>query len=139
MNVGIRSLLLGVFFGAALSRIGFPSWDEVHKMFAFQDLRLTLTFAVAVVTLALSWQVWKRFAEVRVSPRPIHKGTVPGGILFGAGWALCGACPSIAFVQLGQGQLGALVAIAGMFAGNALFAVVNGRIVNIPANSCAEG
>lgn len=139
MSTHIRSLFLGVLFGIALSYIGFTSWDEVHRMFAFSDLRLTLTFATSVVCIGLAWQIWQRFGEVRVSPRPIHKGTIAGGVLFGAGWALCGSCPSIAFVQLGQGQLGALVAIAGMLGGNALFAVINGRFVNIPANSCAEG
>lgn len=139
MNVGVRSLVVGIVFGVALTFIGFPSWDEVHRMFTFADLRLTLTFATAVVLIGVAWQIWSRFGEVRASPRYIHKGTLPGGILFGAGWALCGACPSIAFVQLGQGQLGALAAIAGMLAGNALFAAINGRFVNIPANGCAEG
>lgn len=139
MSTNIRSLFLGTVFGVALTFIGFPSWDEVHRMFTFADLRMTLTFAAAVVFIGLAWQVWARFGEVRVSPRNIHKGTLSGGILFGAGWALCGSCPSIAFVQLGQGQLGALVAIAGMVAGNALFAVINGRFVSIPTNSCAEG
>lgn len=139
MSTQIRSLFLGVVFGIALSFIGFTSWDEVHRMFTFTDLRLTLTFGTAVVCIGLAWQVWKRFGEVVASPRPIHKGTIAGGVLFGAGWALCGACPSIAFVQLGQGQLGALVAVVGMLAGNALFAVINGRLLNIPANSCVEG
>ncbi len=138
MSQEIRSLFLGVVFGVALAFIGFTSWDEVHRMFAFSDLRLTLTFATAVVVLFVAWKIWARFGEVRVSPRPIHRGTLPGGVLFGAGWAICGSCPSIAFVQLGEGQLGALSAIAGMVLGNLLFATLNGRVLQVPATSCAE-
>lgn len=138
MRLFVRTLFLGTIFGIALSFIGFSSWDEVHRMFTFADLRLTMTFATAVVMIAIAWSIWSRFGTVRVNSRPIHGGTLPGGILFGAGWALCGACPSIAFVQLGEGQLGALVAIAGMFAGNLLFAVANGRVVHISTGSCIE-
>lgn len=138
MTVALRSLAFGVLFGAALSLLGFTSWDEVHRMFTFADLRLTLAFGTAVVCIAIGWQIWSRFAEVSIAPRPIHAGTLVGGMLFGAGWALSGSCPSIAFVQLGQGQLGALVAIAGIFVGNAVFALANGRVVHIPSASCAE-
>jgi uncharacterized membrane protein YedE/YeeE len=62
---------------------------------------------------------------------------VPGALLFGVGWAISGACPSIAFVQLGQGQLGALATIAGIFVGNRLFAAINGRYLHVPAESCS--
>ena len=59
-----------------------------------------------------------------------------GGVLFGAGWALTGACPSIALVQLGEGKLGALVTLVGIFAGNALYAAVHERYFRFSVGSC---
>jgi len=130
--------LIGVAFGFTLSRIGFTSWDEINKMFTFSDLRLLLTFAVAVVLLAVSWIVIARATGATWSPRRVHPGTVTGGVLFGAGWALSGACPSIALVQLGEGQLGAGLTLIGIVAGNWLYSVVHERYFRWSAASCVD-
>ena len=134
----IGTVVVGVAFGFALACIGFASWDEVHRMFVFADLRLFLTFVLAVALLALAWPLVARATGAKWKPRSIHKGTLVGGALFGAGWALSGACPSIAFVQLGQGQLGALWTIAGIFAGNYLYGVVHERYFDWSQKSCLD-
>jgi uncharacterized membrane protein YedE/YeeE len=132
------TIALGVAFGFCLSRIGFTSWDEVHAMFTFSDLRLVIAFGTAVALLSVGWVVVRRLrpSDPAFSPRPIHKGTLVGGVLFGAGWALTGACPSIALVQLGEGKLGALVTLVGIFAGNALYAAVHERYFRFSVGSC---
>jgi uncharacterized membrane protein YedE/YeeE len=130
--------LVGLFLGFSLSRIGFASWDQVHAMFVFADLRLFLTFISGVVALTAAWPVVSRFATGRWPRRPIHPGTLTGSVLFGAGWALCGACPAISLVQLGEGQLGAVFTLAGVFAGNWLYAVVHERYFRWTMRSCAE-
>jgi uncharacterized membrane protein YedE/YeeE len=134
MGIGAVGLLLGF----SLSRIGFSSWDEVHAMFTFADLRLFLTFCTGVVTLALAWQVLARLTSPRWTPRPVHPGTVPGGVLFGLGWALCGACPAIALVQLGEGQAGGLFTLAGILGGNWLYAAFHARYFRWTPGSCAD-
>lgn len=128
----------GVIFGFALSRIGFSSWDEVHRMFTFSDLRLFLTFCCAVALLAVAWVVIGRLTGASWSPRNLHPGTLIGGALFGTGWALSGACPSIAVVQLGEGQLGAGFTLIGIFAGNWLYSVVHERYFRWSAASCVD-
>lgn len=128
----------GVIFGFALSRIGFSSWDEVHRMFTFSDLRLFLTFCSAVALLAVAWIVIARLTGASWSPRNLHPGTLIGGALFGTGWALSGACPSIAVVQLGEGQLGAGFTLIGIFAGNWLYSVVHERYFRWSAASCVD-
>jgi len=130
--------VIGVLFGFALSRIGFTSWDEVHRMFTFGDLRLLLTFAFAVGLLAVSWVVIARLTGASWSPRRMHPGTLIGGALFGIGWALSGACPSIALVQLGEGQLGAGLTLVGILAGNWLYSVVHERYFRWTAASCVD-
>lgn len=130
--------LIGVLMGFVLSRSGFSSWDEVHAMFTFADLRLTVGFAVAVGLLAVAWMVIARTTGARWSPRQLHPGTIPGALLFGAGWAISGACPSIALVQLGEGQFGALATLCGILAGNWLYAVVHARWFRWSQASCAD-
>lgn len=136
--IALRSLALGTVFGLALAFIGFTSWDEVHAMFTFADLRLTLTFGTAVVLIAIAFRAIGRARPLHLRERRIHRGTVAGAVLFGVGWAVSGACPSIAFVQLGQGQLGAIATIAGIVAGNYAFAALNPRVFHVPAESCSS-
>jgi uncharacterized membrane protein YedE/YeeE len=132
--VGLSGLLLGF----SLSRIGFSSWDEVHRMFTFADLRLLFTFGFAVVLLAVAWILIAKLTGATWSPRGLHPGTVIGGVVFGAGWSLSGACPAIALVQLGEGQLGALLTLAGIVCGNWLYSVVHERWFRWSAASCAD-
>lgn len=135
-----RLAVVGVVFGFSLSRIGFSSWDEVHRMFAFTDLRLLLAFVFAVAILAAGWRVVATFSDPKPdwAPRAIHRGSIWGGVLFGAGWALSGACPSIALVQLGEGQLVAVWTLSGVFLGNYLYAVVRERWLHWATTSCVD-
>jgi uncharacterized membrane protein YedE/YeeE len=115
------ALPLGIALGFSLSRIGFTDYGELHRMFVFADLRLFLVFMGAVLvtglgTLALGR--WRTLPDKRV-----HRGAVAGGVLFGVGWAIAGACPGAAFAQLGEGKLTALVSIAGIVLGSAAFLV----------------
>jgi len=134
----ILTVLIGVGFGFALSRIGFASWDEVHGMFTFSDLRLLFTFMFAVALIVPSWFVFERLGMAAWVKRSIHPGTVAGGVLFGMGWAISGACPSIGLVQLGEGQLGAIWTLVGIFAGNALYAWIHPRVFGWSTGSCLD-
>ena len=72
------------------------------------------------------------------SPRRLHQGTIVGGILFGAGWALSGACPGIALVQIGEGQLGAIATLGGILVGNWIYAAAHERWLRWPTEGCAD-
>ena len=80
----------------------------------------------------------KWVASPRWSPRPIHPGTLPGGVLFGLGWAVCGACPAVALVQMGEGQLGGAFTFAGILAGNWVYAAVHERFFRWTPGVCLE-
>lgn len=140
MKARLTTLGLGAWMGVTLSWIGFSSWDEVHRMFLFADLRMFLAFGLSVVLIAVGAQ-WLRRVQpnrVRFNARPVHRGTILGGLLFGAGWALSGACPSIALVQLGEGQLAAGITLVGMLAGNWLYAVVRERYLHWDTATCID-
>ena len=131
----ITTSLIGLCFGFTLSRIGFSDFERVHQMFTFSSFELTLAFAAAVAT---GWIGFRYLAPAEGHPpRHIHSGTIVGGVLFGIGWALCGACPSIALVQLGEGKLAAVLTLAGIFVGTRIYAPIHARFFNWPTESCS--
>lgn len=124
----------GLVLGFALTRIGFTDYAEVHKMFAFADLRLFLTFVGAVVMTMIGYAVLARNAKL--PPKRLHRGTVVGGVLFGAGWALTGACPAVALVQLGAGYLPGLATAAGIVLGVWSYRRVHARYFRWDTGAC---
>jgi len=117
--------LFGLALGFALSWMGFADFREVHRMFTFADPRLLLTFFAGVGLSGLGF--WALARGRALEPKPIHKGTIIGGILFGLGWAITGACPGAALVQLGEGQLAALATLAGILGGTFVYRLVHDR------------
>lgn len=107
--------LFGLLMGMSLTFIGFADYGELHRMFVFADLRLLLVFAGGVALSMVGFALLTR--GHKLPSKPLHKGSVPGGILFGLGWAITGACPSVALVQLGGGHLPALVTMVGIVMG----------------------
>lgn len=133
----LLQLAFGLALGFVLARSGFSDWSEVNAMFRFQQWRLLIAFATAVVLLVPMW-LWVRRRAERLAPRPIHPGSLVGGLLFGAGWAVSGACPSIALVQVGQGKLMALFTVAGIAIGNLLYSFAHERWFRWESRTCAD-
>lgn len=120
--------------GFGLSRIGFSDWSQVHAMFTLESWRLYLTFGGAVAAMGLFYAAVRNYTDF--APRPMHPGIIPGAILFGAGWALTGACPTVVLVQLGEGHLASLVTIAGVLGGMRLFRFLQARYLHWDTGSC---
>ncbi len=111
LRVAVPGLLLGFVVG----RLGFTDYGELHRMLVFSDLRLFSAFALAVNLLVLVFMMFGK--GLKLPNATFHRGLVPGAILFGVGWALTGACPGVALVQVGQGSLPALASLAGIGVG----------------------
>jgi hypothetical protein len=111
----LRLGLAGFALGATVSAVGFSDYGELHLMFTLRNPRLLLAFGGAILLAGLAFAV--RCGGGKVPPQPLRKGTIPGALLFGVGWALCGGCPSAVLVQIGEGKMGALVTLGGVLAG----------------------
>lgn len=125
----------GAMLGFTLSCTGFSDYTEVHRMFTFADLRLVMVFAGAVCLSAALFFLFDRprFFAPRLKP---HRGTIIGGVVFGAGWAITGACPAISLVQIGEGQLPAFATLLGVLIGNRIFRWANPRFMCVPSDGC---
>jgi uncharacterized membrane protein YedE/YeeE len=119
VNVHRRNLLLlaalGLTLGFVISMSGLSDWDELHRLFTFADPRLLLGFGGAVAITTAGFFLFARHDEIPA--KKLIAGTVPGAVAFGAGWAIAGACPGAALVQLGEGKWAALATLAGILAG----------------------
>ena len=126
--------LVGVVFGFCVSMIGFGDFGELHAMFTFQDFRMLGAFAGGVAVAAVGFAVLDRKRPTRTR---IHKGVVPGAVLFGTGWAVTGGCPAIPLVQVGAGYLPGLVTLAGVAVGMLAYRKLNASVLHIDAGTCS--
>ncbi len=120
--------------GFILARIGFADYDELHKMFTLTDFRMLLSFAGATgLAMFVFLLLHKKLVRQKKHLQP---GTIPGSILFGVGWAVCGACPSIVFVQLGQGRIPAIMTLFGIFIGVVVYRGLHAKYFQWDRGSC---
>lgn len=120
----LRSTGFGLLFGFILSRVGATDYDAVAGMFRLTDLHLMGVIGLVVALTAIGFRVLRhaggraRTGEaLALAPKPWHRGVVRGGLLFGSGWALSGACPGTALAQISEGRLAGLVTFAGILLG----------------------
>lgn len=130
----LRFALLGMLMGITLSYTGFSSFGELHKMFLFADLRLLFTFAGAVLLAFVFFQFF--IQGLPSNKKTLHPGVIPGSFIFGIGWAISGSCPSIALVQIGEGQLAALFTALGIMFGVWSYRQVHRKFFRWDSGSC---
>ncbi|MDX2055627.1 MAG: DUF6691 family protein [Polyangiaceae bacterium] len=119
-----RYIFFGLVFGFVLSRAGATEFDAILGMFRLTDLHLFGVIGVAVATAALGFAAFRRGmvhakggGDVHLTAKPMSKGLVHGGLLFGVGWAVTGTCPGTALAQIGEGHLAGLFTFAGVLLG----------------------
>ena len=127
-------LLLGMVFGFILSRSGAADYGHIQAMFLVQDFQLYGIIGSAVAfTSPLLWLLRRRGATASgrpldIAPKSLHRGNVLGGLVFGIGWSLAGMCPGPIFVNIGEGKLYALAALAGALTGAGAFGELYARL-----------
>ena len=129
----VRTIIPGLLLGFTVGRLGFADFNELHRMLIFRDLRLLLAFAAAVSLSIVLFALLR--GRLKLAPVSFHKGTVPGAVLFGIGWAVTGICPGVALIQIGQGIWLAFVTLAGILTGTWLHSRLLKR-GEIPASGC---
>ncbi|MBX3012683.1 MAG: YeeE/YedE family protein [Caldilineaceae bacterium] len=123
--------LIGISFGIILTKAEVISWFRIQRMFRFEEAHMYLVIASAVVVGAISLFILKRLQlktithePIQIREKPFQKGIIFGGIIFGLGWAITGACPGPIYAQIGSGELLAILTFVGAFLGAYLYAYV---------------
>jgi uncharacterized membrane protein YedE/YeeE len=114
----LKYLLFGLIFGIVLIKAEVVSWFRIQEMFRLQSFHMFGVIGSAVVVGAISVFIIKKFKiksiqgeEIILPEKTFNKGQIYGGLLFGFGWAMTGACPGPLFAQLGYGAAAISVTI----------------------------
>lgn len=130
-------LLLGIAFGIVLTKSEVLSWFRIQEMFRFQSFRMYGIIGTAVATAALSLAIIKRFhwkalsgEVISIPAKTLGSGTryTVGGVLFGIGWALTGACPGPLFALVANGVSVMLAAVIAALAGTWIYGLLRQRL-----------
>ena len=101
----IKYCLIGILFGIVMTKSEVISWYRIQEMFRFQAFHMYSIIGSSVAIGVGIIQLIKRLQVKNIKGTPIqfidkNTGVVRylfGGILFGLGWALTGACPGPMF------------------------------------------
>lgn len=115
---------LGVVFGIILVKSEVISWYRIQEMFRLQAFHMFGVIGSAVAVGVFSVFLIKKFKtksvegeEIEFHTRPFSKGNIIGGLLFGFGWAMTGACPGPLYAQIGAGGAITLITLLAALAG----------------------
>lgn len=100
----------GILFGIVFVKAEIVSWFRIQEMFRFESFHMYGVIGTAVVVGLISVLTIKRTQAKTIYGETIHipnkefnKGQIYGGLIFGLGWAVTGACPGPLFAQMGAG------------------------------------
>ncbi|MDC6389289.1 YeeE/YedE thiosulfate transporter family protein [Maribacter sp. PR1] len=132
----ISYLIIGIFFGIIMYKSEASSWFRIYEMFQFGSFHMYGIIGSALILGVIGIQLIKKFkikaiggAEMNLYPK--KKGVVNylfGGIIFGLGWALAGACPGPMYVLVGAGYYSILVVIGGALLGTFVYGIVKNKL-----------
>lgn len=106
----LKYLVVGILFGIVFVKAEVISWFRIQEMFRLQSFHMYGIIGSAVVVGMISVWLIKKFdvrtiygEPIQFHPKKFNKGQIYGGLLFGFGWAITGACPGPLFAQIGTG------------------------------------
>ena len=120
----LKYLIVGILFGIILVKAEIISWFRRPELFRFQSFHMYGIIGVAVIVGIISVFLIKKFKiktihgePIVITPKPVNKGQIYGGLIFGFGWAITGACPGPFFAQIGAGVTVIVITLLSAIAG----------------------
>ena len=129
-------LVIGVIFGITMFKSEAASWFRIYEMFQFGSFHMYGIIGSALILGVIGIQVIKKRnlkaignQEMKLTPKKKSFARYAiGGIIFGLGWALAGACPGPMYVLVGSGYLSILVVIFGALLGTFLYGLIKDKL-----------
>jgi uncharacterized membrane protein YedE/YeeE len=131
----IKFLLLGIFFGIVLIKSEAISWFRIQEMFRFQSFHMYGIMCSAMAVGIISILLIKKYNvktisgdEIKIAPKQFSKGNIFGGLIFGLGWAMTGACPGPLYALVGSGLLIIGVVLLSAVFGTYVYGVIKDKL-----------
>jgi hypothetical protein len=127
----VLAIVLGIFFGFALQRVGATNPQNIINMLRLKDLHLmkAIFFAIGISSTLLFLLMTVGVIDAgHLSVKGSYVGVIVGGALLGLGFAVAGYCPGTGLTALADGRKDALFFVVGGLLGALLYTVVYGSI-----------
>lgn len=131
----IKYLVVGVLFGIVFVKAEIISWYRIQEMFRLQSFHMYGVIGSAIVVGITSVFLIKKFnvktisgEEIVFSKKEFNKGQIFGGLMFGLGWAITGACPGPLYAQIGTGVTVVIVTLVSAIAGTWVYGLVREKL-----------
>lgn len=133
----MKYLVVGILFGIVFVKAEIISWFRIQEMFRFQSFHMYGVIGSAILVGLVSIFLIKKYKIrtfngeiVNFHPKKFQKGQIYGGLIFGLGWALTGACPGPLFAQIGSGFVVVFVTLVSAVAGTWVYGYVKDKLPN---------
>jgi uncharacterized membrane protein YedE/YeeE len=120
----LKYMAAGIIFGIIFVKAEVISWFRIQEMFKLQSFHMYGIIGSAVLVGAISVWLIRKFniktiygETITFPTKKFSKGQVYGGLIFGLGWAITGACPGPLFAQIGTGATVIIVTLLSAIAG----------------------
>lgn len=131
----LKYALVGIFFGIVFVKAEIISWFRIQEMFRLQSFHMFGVIGTAVVVGMISIFIIKKLKlksieneTITFENKQFSKGQIFGGLIFGIGWAITGACPGPLFAQIGSGFLVVLVTLLSAIMGTWVYGLLRERL-----------
>lgn len=131
----LKYTLIGLLFGILFVKAEIISWFRIQEMFRLQSFHMYGVIGSAVITGAISVWLIKKFniktlqgESIIFHPKSFNKGQVYGGLLFGLGWAITGACPGPLYAQIGIGSTVIIITLVSAIAGTWVYGSIREKL-----------
>lgn len=130
-----KYLVAGILFGIVVVKSELISWFRMQEMFRLQSFHMYGVIGSAIAVGMLSVWLIKKFniktmngEPVKLPSKKFSKGQVYGGLLFGGGWAITGACPGPLFAQIGNGATVIVITLLSAIGGTWVYGKFRNRL-----------
>ncbi len=125
----------GILFGIVFVKAEIVSWFRIQEMFRFESFHMYGVIGTAVFVGLISVLIIKSTKvrtihgeEIHIPKKEFNKGQIYGGLIFGLGWAVTGACPGPLFAQMGAGFSVIIVTFVSAIAGTWVYGLLREKL-----------
>jgi len=131
----IKYLIVGILFGIVFIKAEVISWFRIQEMFRLQSFHMYGVIGSAVLFGMISVFIIKKLGirtiygeQIVLHPKQFNKGQIYGGLIFGLGWGITGACPGPLFAQIGTGATVIIVTLLSAVAGTWVYGLLRDKL-----------
>ncbi|OIN58314.1 DUF6691 family protein [Arsenicibacter rosenii] len=131
----VKYMVVGIMFGIVFVKAEIISWFRIQEMFRLQSFHMYGVIGSAVIVGMLSVYLIKKFniktlsgETVQFHPKKFNRGQIFGGLMFGLGWAITGACPGPLFAQIGSGYVVVIATLLSAIAGTWTYGLLRDKL-----------